>query len=437
MKNYFRKLRKDDSGAITVIFVLTMMIVIGCLSLAVDVARVYNIEKKVSQINETIASAISLNLNFLGITDLEKLATDLADNIAGETSAFAFILGSSSVGTSVLTDPGRGLVTVTTTMTVPTTLLKFFSFSRNLNVSETVSAYQFSPEAEIMVVVESSEEMAQSGKLGNAIAGLREFIPVFDNHIQESNGVLFGFLPFGGELINVAPHIEWLGAGEWPTDIPPHVVGTTDWNGELADDRWCVMPREGLAGVNNITPNKEKFAVALEIQKTADDINLPHYSNVTTADCRKERIVPLSVDRKELLNELVAMEGSGDTYSGRALVWAERVLSEDWQPFWGNAAESPAVDAIPEISKIVILLIGSENTVPDTEDPLFETVCSRMKSDGVIFYVIDYLAPETITARLKNCATSKGHYFRVETGLSLSEALYSIAKFLTVVRFAG
>lgn len=129
--------------------------------------------------------------------------------------------------------------------------------------------------------------------------------------------------------------------------------------------------------------------------------------------------------------------GSGDVYAGRAMVWAERILSPAWQPFWQTTIGTPSGYENEAFKKVVIFIVGSANTSPETEDGLFIDVCDRLKTNGAAIYVIDYLAPRSFTELLEDCAMTKGHYFRVENDANVSEALFAIAKFLTVVRFSG
>ncbi|USG63045.1 Tad domain-containing protein [Sneathiella marina] len=425
----------SETGAISVIFGLSLAILIGTMALMIDVARVFTVKSHLVNFSESTALAVARNLNFLADGEIDDFATDIASSMARNTSVFTFGGGPFATTTTVVTASGKASVTIKTA--VPTTLLRFFSLSDDINVSQTVTAYQYAPDAEIAIVLESSQEMQQSGKMNTARAAVKEFIGIFAGHSKLKSGATFGFIPFGSKLMNVAPHTEWLEAGSWPTEIPPNVPGTTGWNGDLADDRWCILRRSGVAGQSDLTPAQSPFQLELDIQKQEEGGGIPHYANITSSDCRHEPIFPIADNTNILIQSVSSLSGNGGVYAGWAMVWAERLLSPLWQSFWQTRTGTPASYENEAIQKVVILIVGSSNTEPGTEDILFQNVCDRLKSKGVTIYVVDYLAPESISGLLTGCATTTGHYFRADNDKNVSEALYAIAKFLTVVRFSG
>jgi len=427
----------SEDGAASVIFGLALVIIIGSMALMVDVTRVFVAKSHLANFSESAALAVARNLNFLTEEELEDLATTMTASTVPNSSIFMFNSQSVTTTTVLSTELSSGLVSVTIEATVPTTLLQVFDFADEMTIAETVTAFQYAPEAEIVFVLESSSEMEQSGKLVIASTAVNEFISVFDNHRVSDTGIVFGFIPFGSELVNVAPHTDWLEEGLWPTDVPPNVSGTSDWVGELAEDRWCVLTRSGDAGTLDVTPAHTRFPLVLEILKTEIEGDVAHYSNITSTDCRSEPIISLTENTEIILQLTSSLAGNGEAYSGRAMIWAERMLSPDWQPYWQTTEGPPTEYDDEDIQKVVILVTGSANTAPDTENSLFSEACDRMKSNDVTVYVVDFLAPDSIAEILTNCATSKGHYFRAENEASVSEALYAIAKFLTVVKFSG
>ncbi|MEH6475784.1 MAG: hypothetical protein V7727_08840 [Sneathiella sp.] len=427
----------SETGAATVIFGLALVILIGSFALMIDVARVFAVKSHLATIGESTALAVARNLNFLTAEQLEEFAIDIVSSASRNTSVFTHNDRAFSTTTSVITGLTKGQARIIIRTKVPTTLLRFFNLFDDINVSQTVTAYQYAPNAEIVIVLESSKEMERSGKLANTRDAVKDFVTVFDGHRKADSGVTFGFIPFGNDLVNVAPHTEWLEGGVWPVEIPPKVPGTTDWIGDLADDRWCVLKRPSTAGILNLTPGQSVFSLELDILKTEGGGGIAHYTNVTSTDCRAEPIVPLTKNTATISQSILSLVGSGDVYAGRAMVWAERILSPAWQPFWQTTIGTPSGHENEVFKNVVIFIAGSANTSPETEDGLFIDVCDRLKTNGAAIYVIDYLAPRSFTDLLADCATTKGHYFRVENDTSVSEALYAIAKFLTVVRFSG
>lgn len=435
-KSSISALWRSETGAATVIFGLTLAIFIGSTALMIDIARVLTVKSHLANFGESTVLSVTRNLNFLTAQELEALALATVSSMIRNTSLVAQSDPSSAITITVDTDQPSGRASVTITARVDTSLLQVFGFDEDFTVTQTVSAYQFAPIAAIAIVLESSNEMLQNGKLDPVRAALNEFVVAFDNHRKLDSAMVFSFLPFGNELVNIAPYTGWLEERVWPTEIPPNVPGTTDWEGDLAEGRWCVSKRTGNASNLDLTPDYSPFQLELEILKTNGPGNRPHYTNITSEDCRPEPIIPFSENTEAIRQSFTLLTGNGDVYAGRAMVWVERMLSLKWQSFWQTMASVPS-SYDEHYQKVVILVIGSANTSPATEDSLFLEVCDRLKSKDVIIYVVDFLAPDTSTKLLETCATTKGHYFRAESPAVVSEALYAIAKFLTVVRFSG
>lgn len=432
-----QRLWGSAGGAASVIFSLSLVILIGSMALMIDVARVFAAKSHLANLSEATALTVARNLNFLTREELEDLVSIMTSSALRNSSVFTFNGQPFATTTIVDTEPLSGRASVTINATVPTTILRLLNFTADMKITTTVTAYQFAPDAEIVIVLEGSNEMEQSGKLIEARVAVNEFIAVFDNHRIKDTGAVFGFLPFGSELVNIAPHTDWLEEGAWPIEIPPKVPGTTDWVGDLADDRWCTTKRSGVAGTVDLTPVQARFLLVLEISKTETSEGVPHYTNITSANCRPEQIAPIAENSETIGEAVSSLRANGDVYIGRAMIWSERLLSPDWQPFWKTPIGRPTEYDDETIQKVIILVVGSANTTPDTENILFSETCDRLKSNNVTVYVVDFLAPESVTSLLTNCATTKGHYFRAENDASVSEALYAIAKFLTVVRFSG
>src|SRR5690606_40782706 len=55
---------------------------------------------------------------------------------------------------------------------------------------------------------------------------------------------------------------------------------------------------------------------------------LPHFENVTTTYCRAEALLPLG-PAAALTDALATLGGNGEAAVGRAMLWAERLRSEE------------------------------------------------------------------------------------------------------------
>lgn len=434
-----RNLGRDTEGAAALIFTLAVLIVLGVAAFSVDAARFFAVKSRLSIATEMAAVAAAKNLNFLSESELNTLASETVAATFRQMKLLSFsgaVAASPTVSLAINTTTGN--VTVTVDALVPTTMLSFVGFLDDVSLRETVTTRQVMPDAELVMILDSSAEMGTLGKLADLTATAQNFMTLFGSFAFENSGLQFGLVPVGNTLANVAPHSDWVVDGAWPINIPPNVPGTTAWGGDLAEQRWCVDVRTGAAGVTDLTPGTEKFPLILEVSSELDPVTgIPHFSVTTTADCRPDRIMPISNSSAGISAALATLSGHGTTSLGRGMAWGERILSPLWQSLWEIGSTSPVAYNDPITGKIIVLTVGTGNADPGVENILLGDVCSRLKSNGVTIYVVDYLAPTATSTLLSACATTVGHYFRVETASELSDAFFTIAKFITVVRLNG
>ncbi|MCF8468786.1 MAG: hypothetical protein K9G33_15405 [Sneathiella sp.] len=438
MVRSLQRFRSAEEGAAVLIFALGLFIVIGGMAFAIDVSRIYAVKSRLSVATEAAAVAAATNLHFLDGDALGQLATQTLNANFGQMNLLAF--KGDTVAQPVVTvtpDVSNGEVTVSAEGQVTTTLLRMLNFFDDVTVTEAVTARQQMPETELALVLDASAASKASGRLEPIKAAAQTFIAALELEVRQASGVKWALVPFGNSLVNVAPHQDWVEAASWPVNLPPDVPGTTSWTGDLAEDRWCVGARSGAAGSSDAPPASDLFPLVLEISSENDPVTgLPHFTNVTTPDCRNERIQPLTSSTVEISTEVAALTGVGDTASGRAMLWAERVLSPLWQGVWDGDAGSPVAYNDPTLGKTAVLVVASDNAEAG-EDTILGDTCARMTSNGITLYAIDYLTSSATADIVKACASSAGHYFRVTSDTELIDAFFSIAKFLTVVQFPG
>ncbi len=428
---------KAEDGTALLIFSMALFIVIGGIAYTIDVSRFFAAKARLGNATEMAAVAVAQNLHFLETSVLDQLASDVVSVNYRRTSLHAYS-GDTVVPLSVnlATNIETGEVTLRTRAEVSTTLLRALNFLENVTVAVEINAVQEQPEAEVVLVLEASNAMAASGALAEVKSAARDFIVALSAKATQGNGIKWGLVPFGNAMVNIAPYQDWVDGGVWPLNIPPEGPGTTEWTGDLAEDRWCVAPRAGAAGEDDTPPGTTSFPLVLALHSEINaGTGLPHYSNITSTDCRPERIRGLT-GSLPISTAVASLAGNGGTAYGRGMIWAERALSPLWQGVWSSDTTLPAGYDDETIKKIAILVVGS-SAAEVGEDSRLINSCTRMKQNDITLYVIGYLAPATTSALLQTCATTVGHYFHVTDVSNLQSAFFSIAKFLTRVRFAG
>ena len=437
MLTMLRKFCAEEGGTALLVFALALFIVIGGMAFAIDMARFLAAKSRLGIATEMAVVTATQNFRFLSAEELDQLATEIVRANFRGTDLLTYsddTIAPPSVNLATIAETGE--ITLTASVEIPTSLLRALNFFDDVAVSTSISAVQEMPEAEVVLVLDSSESLGSSGRLGDVTSAATAFAGSLEAEVAQAQGIKWALVPVGNAIVNVAPHNNWLEEGAWPENLPPEGPGTTEWSGDLAEDRWCVAPRAGTAGEGDTLPGTAAFPLILTLDSEIDpDTGQPHYRNITTADCRPERIRGLA-DSLSLTAALGTLEGHGSTAYGRGMLWAERVLSPQWQGVWSDESGLPVAYEDNSVEKIAVLVIGT-SAADAGEDTLLANSCARMKQNGITLYVIDYLAPEPTPSLLRHCATSGGHYFRVTEAASLRRAFFTIAKFMTVVRFSG
>lgn len=437
MQRKIRDFHAAEEGAALLIFALAIFIVIGGVAFAIDVSRFFAAKSRLGIASEMAVLAAAQNFRFLSTAELSQLATEMLQANFHGAHLLTFsdeILAPPSV--NLLTDAETGEVTLRASAIIPTMLLRALNFLDPVTVASEITVVQQKPEAEITLVIEASEIFETAGRLAEVRAAAQGLITALEAETTQEEGIKWSLVPFGNNIVNVAPHKGWVAAGMWPLNIPPLVPGTTEWVGDLAEDRWCIAPRLGSTGEDDTPPATTDFPLVLTLGAEIDaETGLPHFTNVTTADCREGRIVGLT-DSLMLSTALASVRGNGGTAYGRAMLWAERTVSPLWQGVWNGDAARPVAYDDEAVEKVTILVVGSD-AEDVAEDARLSSTCTRMKQNDIALYVIDYLAPTGTSTRLEACASTTGHYFRVTDEPSLRSAFFAIAKFMTVIRLAG
>ncbi|MCR9213925.1 MAG: pilus assembly protein TadG-related protein [Proteobacteria bacterium] len=427
---------RDIKGSAAPIFLLVFTVILGTSAFLLDVSRVLAVQSKLNSASELAVVAMAKNLHFLNDQQLNDFGLGiLSANLKSGNSFSGSYRTVQDLTIKVETNENSGEVTIEAQTKVTTYFLKIFHFFDDVTVSATLSVRQVMPEAEIVLALDSSAEMEISGRLEDVKSWTSELVQAFVKHSKIIDGIQFSLVPFGGSYVNVAPHKDWVDEGTWPDDVPPNVPGTKSWAGELEQERWCVGRRSGIAGETDLTPEQSKFPLVIGISSVVDvNTGLPHYSVTTAEDCPLQPILPLTDSSVVVSRGISKIIGTGEVMVGQGMVWAERVLSPNWLSSWQQGGRHPVAYNDPEVEKIVLLFVGSQSGSSEDQTQLMSAVCTRLKSEGVKIYVIDYQSSSNLTSPLTLCATSSGYYFNVTSSTELREVIWQIARFLTIVK---
>ena len=155
-------------------------------------------------------------------------------------------------------------------------------------------------------------------------------------------------------------------------------------------------------------------------------------------------ITPLTTDNtsiKTAINNLSAAPSS-QTHSATGVVWAQRLLTHEWQSAWGNSVHPVDPTKHTDVRKALVLLTDGEDNYTWNARQHLRTACTAAKSAGIKVFTIAAIANTRSghQTELKNCSSQAddpdGRYVFVNnaTPEALEEAFRDIARQLLEFR---
>ncbi|BBE73082.1 TadE/TadG family type IV pilus assembly protein [Oharaeibacter diazotrophicus] len=404
--------RRDDRGTLAVVFACTMSV----LGLAVGGAVDYGVALKVQSRLDGAVDAASLagaKLYVSGITDTKRIADEATRNFEANYAAEA-ARGFSAATPTVVTDPAKGRVSVTTTATVPTAFLTVFGFD-SITVRSTSSSQLDADTIELSMMLDttgSMDEYTTDGKV--KIAALRTAATDLVDKVYAS-------APSGSSRVKVAlaPFAAGVNAGAY--------ARTVSANKSTA----CVMERADLT-----TADSDASATAARLR--------------AATTCPTTAVVPLTTDSAAVRAAIKGLKTGGTTAGHLGASWAYWLLSPRWRDVFG-ADHTGAAFGAPETRKIAILMTdGKFNTFLGSMSGVNEArsanaalaVCDAMKADGVTVYTVGFALAGEPAAKdtLRACASEIAGapaFYDAEDAAALTAAYADITRRILTLRLSS
>jgi hypothetical protein len=199
-------------------------------------------------------------------------------------------------------------------------------------------------------------------------------------------------------------------------------------------------------------------------------------------NCVATPVQPMVAEKSIVVSEVNAMQAGGNTAINLGVAWGYRMLSQNWNGFWGGEMASTTNTNVPLVAhqydpitlplpwrtslmnKVLILMTDGMNNPPGTAtgtayqgqasptvtslDTSTKAVCDNLKANAVIIYTIgfgttddnDPSNPTSVNGPLlKYCATQlytgdTSHYFLATSSVSLSGVFQQIGSSLSNLR---
>lgn len=473
-----RKFRRDESGAVAMIYGPTALMLFLAAGVAVDYSRAYLVKKEISR----ALDAAVLAAGSLAITNESKM-TDLAER---------YFNANISDSTRVKFDPkikltfGTDELTATSSANVQTYLMKLAGYD-NVYVDAKSVAGRTLVNIEVALVLDNTGSMSGS-KMSSLKTAAKTLVDTLYTPEGSDSFVRFALVPFTGG-VNVGTsniNASWIDKAGLSTaaqeDFHPNdkYWGKSKYDGMTAvealdyfDADWqgCLRARVGTGsdddGVSvdldlyDVPPDagdvNTKWALmvkplhnytAKKGKKPSDDKlrNRLEFSDT----CPSAEVLPLTNAKTTIKSKIDAMNADGWTSVPIGLIWGWRVLSKA-APYTEGAAYDDE-----DMRKVIVLLTDGENNHQyyesnDTKgvysaygmpayghlgtgwlgnklDDKLEKICENVKSKNILVYSITFKVNDNnIKKLMSDCATRSDMYFNSPDGSSLQDAFDEIA----------
>lgn len=421
--------RKDENGAIAIVFGLSAMVLMLVTGLAYDASRAFSVSSKVQKALDASALAAARMLDSSSMTD-----SDIEARAIAFFDSYSASLNMSQTAVSDFkADVKRGDWKVETEATVTVESL----FGKLANISPTIS---FKPKSsvvyrakkiEVVLALDITGSMDVPGKLDSLKQAAKDFVDALYAGNPGNDAIRVGLVPWASSV----------NAGTFAGAL----TGGTSTDG-------CVVERAGGDAYTN-------ESVSMGGTMGASNTTLePSYS------CPSDTIIPPTdlknfSERDSFKTSIDNLSPWGGTagHIGAALGWY--MLSPEWAGFWPRAPRN--YDPNRVIKAIVLMTDGEMNTsyanggeaysasiadrvnpaLPGTSGYQLLELCKNMTTNAaageqITIYSVAFQAPAEAETLLQTCAGPSNSYI-ADNSSELIASFKSIVEVLTSLRVTG
>jgi Flp pilus assembly protein TadG len=472
-------------GNTAMMYAVSLVPAVGAAGAAIDLGRAVVVRKRLESALDAAALSVA---NQTGLTP-QQLQANV--QIFFDANFPQGALGDAKVVASA----NGELTVLKATAVVDTAIMGLFGVEQ-LEVGVEVEAVRANKGLEMVLALDNTGSMGQSGKLTALKSAMTDLIEILFGANAYPDKLKMGLVPFS-ETVRLNPTqalqggwIDVDGLSPWArlnfnSNMHPMSVWASmrnsSWSGcvearpnglEETDEppssrnpasQWVPFFQPDEPDKGNYANNYLADGVPNGTQDTDAMRNAAKYagrtSNRPNSECTIKNIVPLTNDKAALLSHVNAMQASGFTHINLGASWGWRVLSPG-APFTEGAGFQDS-----DWKKSFVLLSDGVNTIPGRSSALGSDytaygylsqgrlgtqsrvqaeraldastlqVCSRMKELGVRVYTILLMENDRNTVNMmRSCATSPEMFFASPSGAELRNVFQTIANDLTNLR---
>lgn len=448
IKTILQKIRKDDDGAVYIIFAFLLVPFIIVVAIAVEVSRASYINTRLAYAADAAALAGA------------RYSIDKAQDNAQKVFYANFQNGTQDVFVTpqVTISSDQNFVSVSVSGQMPTILGKF-SDILSLRVKAYSQVQRSYQGLELALVLDVTGSMASNNKIGGLISASRNLIDVIYGSDNTKENVAISIVPYVATVNVGSQYTSWLSdpatldkfpkKAPWEGCVKAVDTGTTMDKDDAPSStrKWPVYYAATTYGLYGSSKGDNDW---VEQPVGSVTVKTP-ISNVKIGPNRScgPAIMPLTNNRDALkakISTFTPIYGGG-TFGNLGLVWGWNTISPKWSGLWNGINSQP----YDKVAKYLLIMTDGENQWYDesgyqpTGDPtaygrlsenllgtttLSQTkakidnrlldLCTKIKAAGIQIFTVTFQVSDSQAKTIyKQCASKSEWAFQAEDSQQL------------------
>ncbi|MES0884817.1 Tad domain-containing protein [Roseibium sp. SCP14] len=342
-----RGLVDDSKAAVLPIFGVMVLLMIVIAGAAIDISRTVAAREKLSYALDAAGLALATELSTTTLKEsdiIEILSSSFEANLAN-----AEFLDEAIKNLKYEIDPENGIVSVSSTASLENYFLGMGGYSIK-DIGPEV--FEFGTAAQVSYSrydVELALVLDVTGSMSSDMDTLRD----------ASEGLVDILIPEGTDesdskvRISLVPYSQGVNLGSYAGKVKGEAYG-------YADSSVCVTERQ------DYDDGSEEFKVKYtdNTYDYYDKVNPPpkdtFYGGGSNNCSRDSKMIPLTAERKTLVDAIKALEDNGGTAGQTGVVWGWNSLSPNYSEVWPSDSK-PALYSDDDVLKFAIIMTDGDN----------------------------------------------------------------------------
>lgn len=459
MKTGYRNFAANETGNVAMIAALVIIPIIAIAGFAIDF-QVTTTQK--ARVQQAVDSAV------LAATKSMQDGKDRAYSLKEANDYFAGILNQSN--NSGLTCTKIELVYVEETEELEghascsqTTTLSQIAGIKHLDFNVSSAATYGIGKLEIAFVFDVSGSMGSSNRMDNlktaALEAVNVLLPV-EGYPGDPEDIRLAMVSYD-TMVNAGPYFKAVTNKDanrtytYNTTVykclkyQGNSSNCAQWGYEPVTYSYtinstCVWEREGADTYTDRGPANGRWLSTVDATYNASSQSWSLVNPSPSSPwCNTDMPVPLTYNRKPLIDFINNMRPRGYTAGHIGQAWGWYLISPEWNHVWPAPSQALPYDE-PDATKVVIMMSDGEynQTIQGTNkgsprsNVQARAICDNMKAKGVVIYTVGFNAPTAGQQVLDYCASNPSFSFRPTNGQELTEAYKNIARSISDLRIS-